>query len=552
MPAHPSYTLVEARLRPYVEQLREQWLMPGCAVAVTGRDETLLALYVGEADVATHAPVNSSTAFEIGSISKSLTSLALLRIAEDGLLDLDDAVAHHLPWFSVRTDHPPITVRSLLNHTSGLIAGSDAVPDAPAQIWALRDTETGSAPGAIFHYSNVGYQLLGALVEELTGRSVADVVSELVLAPAGMTAATALIAHDLRAVLATGYEPVDDDRPFLPGDLARPATWFEVDAADGNVAAPLEDMARYARVLLGRGAASGGRVISQSSFDLLVGSIAPDGEPPWPDSRYGLGLNVAQVDGHEYVDHGGGMVGYCSHLVADLTGGLAAVVLTNAPGDSPVAVTIARAAIEHARAVAEERELPPPPTADRRAIAGAEQLVGTYGEGARRLEVRESPEGLVLVSRDAQGSLFDAGSGRLASDHPRWRRFHHRCVREDGVRRWLYGPDSLAESGASGPGASAETPSAQPADDAHVGHYRSYSPWCTSIRVVRRRGRLHLVATQGTEAPHDEPELVALGGETFRVGADPRLPERAVFGPTVAGRCLFVDLDGCRYSRSAL
>ena len=535
-----------APLERYVEALRAQWLLPGCAVAVTGADATLLALHLGHADLDTRTPVTPSTAFEIGSISKSITSLAVLGLAEDGALSLDDAVTRHLPWFEVGSRHGPITVRSLLNHTSGLIAGSDALPDHLAQIWALRETQTGSPPGSFFHYSNVGYQLLGAIVEQVTGRPASDVVAERVLVPAGMTASTARITHDFRSRLATGYEPLHDDRPFLPGDPPRPATWFEIEAADGNVATPLEDMARYARLLLRRGAADGGRVVSERSFALLLETVAPEGEPPWPDSRYGLGLNVARVDGHEYVDHGGGMVGYCSHLVADLTAGLAAVVLTNAPGDSPVAVQIARAAIALARAATEGRELPAPPQADRRSLPDAEQLVGTYGEGEARIEVRPSPAGLVLESADGGGALYDAGGGRLASDHPRWRQFHHRCLRDGGARWWVCGPEALPEAGA----APAAEPAPPPGSEAYVGHYRSFTPWFTSFRIVVRRGRLHLVAAQGTEAAQDDPELVPLGEATFRVGSDPRLPERIVFGPVVDGRCISVDLDGCRYSRS--
>ncbi len=537
---------VEGRLRRYISQLREQWLLPGCAVAITGHDETRLALFVGDADRDLGTRVGDSTVFEIGSISKSLTSLALLGLAEEGAVGLDDEVTRHLPWFEVGSRHGAITIRSLLNHTSGLITGSDAVPDHLAQIWALRETQTGSPPGSFFHYSNVGYQLLGAIVEQVTGRSVPDVVAERVLVPAGMTASTARITHDFRSRLATGYEPLHDDRPFLPGDPARPATWFEIEAADGNVATPLEDMARYARLLLRRGDADGGRVVSESSFAQLLESVAPEGEPPWPDSRYGLGLNVARVDGHDYVDHGGGMVGYCSHLVADLTGGLAAVVLTNAPGDSPVAVQIARAAIALARAAAEGRELPATPPADRRSLPDAEQLAGTYGEGEDRIEVRPSSAGLVLESADGRGALYDAGGGRLASDHPRWRQFHHHCVRDGGTRWWVCGPDALPEAGAAPDAA----PAPPPGHEAYVGHYRSFTPWFTSFRIVVRRGRLHLVAAQGTEAAQDEPELVPLGEATFRVGSDPRLPERIVFGPTVGGRCIFVDLDGCRYSRS--
>jgi hypothetical protein len=220
----------------------------------------------------------------------------------------------------------------------------------------------------------------------------------------------------------------------------------------------------------------------------------------------------------------------------DLTGGLAVVVLTNAPGDSPVAVTVARAAISLARAAADGGRLPDLPPADRRFVPDPQALIGRYGEGDTGIEVRSEPDGLVLVSGEGHAALYDAGAGRLACDSPSRRLFHQRCIHEDGIRWWT--------------GGAAASPPLSTAWEAFVGRYRSFTPWFPSFRIVPRRGRLHLVAAQGTEAPGDEPELVPLDDSLFRVGADPRLPERIKFGPVVDGRCISAELDGCLYSRS--
>ena len=89
-----------------------------------------------------------------------------------------------------------------------------------------------------------------------------------------------------------------------------------------------------------------------------------------------------------------------------------------------------------------------------------------------------------------------------------------------------------------------------PRDRPAVGHYRSYSPWWTHLRIVARGDRLHLVADNGVEADKGQPELVRLDDGVFRIGADPRLPERLRLGPVVDGSVIWVDRDGCRYSRT--
>ncbi|TQR78549.1 hypothetical protein D8S82_33565, partial [Mycobacterium hodleri] len=111
---------------------------------------------------------------------------------------------------------------------------------------------------------------------------------------------------------------------------------------------------------------------------------------------------------------------------------------------------------------------------------------------------------------------------------------------------WVWGPRVFARADAPSPIGTAPATGMEP----FCGHYRSYSPWFTNFRVLLRRGRLLLVAPGGVEAPADEAELVPLGGSTFRIGADPRLPERIVFGPLVGAVAPWADRDGCRYSRA--
>jgi D-alanyl-D-alanine carboxypeptidase len=519
--------------------------VPGGVVCVVGPDDALDAVPFGVVDLATRRPVDQRTRFEIGSISKSFTALVVLQLVDQGRLTLDDAADQHLPWLQVSSAHEPFAIRHLLQHTAGLVMGSDAIPDELAQVWSLRHTTTGSAPGSFFHYSNLGYVVLGQIVRAVTGRACADVVAERVLGPVGMVDSLARIGDGDRPTLATGYQPRFEDRPFLPGDPLEPATWFGVEAADGNIAATGTDLGRYLAMLLARGhvsARADASVVSQESFAQMVGSLAHDGEPSQYPSRYGLGLNVEQISGSTCVSHGGGMVGYASFLIGDLDRRVGVAVMTNAPGDSPTAELLARqvfSQVQRAAGVEGVTDHEPWPPLETPSAAG--RWSDEHGSFAVATD-----EGVPWLSDDdGMGRLVRLSVDRWGCTHPSWRTFSHVIDLASG--RWSYGGRVLSREGTSVlPKADIDAVLATA-----VGHYRSYSPWWTHLRIVARGERLHLIADNGVEANKDQPVLVRSGADEFRVGADERLPERLRLGPVVDGNVIWVDRDGCRYSRTA-
>ena len=101
-------------------------------------------------------------------------TVLLLQLHEEGRVDLHAPVAGYLPWFELRSEYEPIAPHHLLTHTGGIVAGSDVSADSRFDVWAIRETEAGSAPGERFEYSNVGYRALGYLLEEVTGLSFTD------------------------------------------------------------------------------------------------------------------------------------------------------------------------------------------------------------------------------------------------------------------------------------------------------------------------------------------------------------------------------------------
>jgi len=540
--------------------------LPGGVIALVGPTGVLHQGAFGSADLERGLPMTTDHVFQIGSISKVFTALTITELASRGLLSLDEPITDLLPWLTLGPDAARPTVRELLSHMGGLVMGADFPPDDLAQAWRLRDAVVAPHPTR-FHYSNVGFMLLGLGASARARRPWPELVREVLLEPLGMTRSVASVTEADRAALAVGYAPAREDRPWAPGDALAPAAWPETRSADGNVAAPARDLAQLARLLLGDGPVSGPvsgsvdgrRVVAPEVLEQVTTPTAVGGEPtpsygplPLPtESTYGLGINVERVDGHALLTHGGGMVGFSTFLLVDRTAGFGVVVMTNANGDNLHAQLLARAA--HADLVArlDGRSEVDLPETDPRVRVG-----DLSAEALAALGAPAAPAGdVVHVGLGGQtGVLCRMLTGRYVTDHPALRTFHLDPL-PDGSG-WTHGAVTLRPGGAElGGRPDGRSVDLDPSWAPLVGHYRSYSPWFPHLRVLARDGRLLLVAPGGVEAPSEEEDLVEvgrgpLGSGELRVGADPWLPSRLVVGPVVDGHAVSVELDGCLYSRT--
>ncbi len=285
---------------------------PGLVAGVV-RDGAL-AWSAARGDVAEpHADVQH----RIGSITKPVTAVAVLRLRDEGLLDLDDRLEQHLPG----TPAGGCTVAQLLSHTAGLTA------ESPGSWWertpggALADLGLGPEHLPLgagrFHYSNLGFGLLGELVAALRGRPWADVLRDEVLLPLGMTrtttrpsgaAATGWGVHPWADVLHP--EPEHDHGTMAPA---------------GQLWASLADLARFAAFLLG----DTGDVLSPDTLEEMTRPYGVDAsQDGW--SAYGLGLQVLRDDGRTLVGHGGSMPGFLASVFVDRDRGDGAVTMRNA------------------------------------------------------------------------------------------------------------------------------------------------------------------------------------------------------------------------------
>ncbi|MFE6052725.1 serine hydrolase domain-containing protein [Kitasatospora sp. NPDC056446] len=267
-----------------------------------------------------HAPT-PDVQYRIGSISKTFVAVLVLRLRDEGLLDLADPLARHLPG----TAADGATVAQLLSHGSGLTA------ETPGPWWertegtlrpGLDDILETERPlkhpaGRLFHYSNPGYALLGALVEKLRGEPWGEVLRREVLAPLGMDRTTLLPEHPHAGGFAV--------HPWADVMLPEPLADTGLMAAAGQLWSTGADLARWAAFL----AAGDDTVLSAATLaEMRRPAVAPD-DADWT-TGYGLGLQLRRHEGRLLYGHTGSMPGFTACLWVSADDGLAAFALSNA------------------------------------------------------------------------------------------------------------------------------------------------------------------------------------------------------------------------------
>ncbi len=516
---------VVSRVREFLDRRMDELVAPGVQVALTDRERTLAVICHGLANADARSPVEPHHRFQIGSIGKGLTAMALLQEREAGRLDLGAPVTEYLPWLEIASPYPPITVHHLLSHTSGLIQGMDFTTEAAHEVWSLRELEPGFAPGERFWYSNVGYKALGLVLERLTGRPWYETVHERVMTPVGMQDSSPVITHDVRPSLAVGYGATFDDRPWQPAHGLAPAPWLESGTADGTICSTADELAGYVRLVLNEGRG----VVEPTSFSLMSSPAAVDEDT---GETYGYGLRW--IEGR-LLGHSGSTVGYAAHASCDPATGFGVAILTNGFGPRISLATFALDALAAAAGGGSLPDVPPPP--DPASVADAEQFAGGFRGAAGSLEITQSGDRLMadLGGRSARLLPLDPDDpGSFLVEDEDLDRFVLRFeMGEDGRAEVAHhGPDRY-EAGARSRGGGAS----QAGDEwrVFVGHYRSHDPWASHIRVFLRDGEPWLQDPAHDELRYHERPLRALPDGSFRVG-EPWSPDRIRFDTVIDGR----------------
>ena len=299
-------------------------LTPGVLISVRRHGATVFSKGFGMANLETATPVTPASVFHIGSITKQFTATAILQLAQEGKLSLDDTLAKHLPDFP---NADRLVLRRMLSHTSGLGNYTQINPQVFLQdsrtdrnttqlIEAMKPTSQKLAyePGTAWRYSNTAYVLLGVLLEKLENQSYAEVMQRRLFTPLGLTHTAVDDAATVVANRASGYSSaLKAPSGFVNASFIA----MSFPGGAGNLRSTAEDLCAW------HGALLGGKVLHPASLKAMTTPVTlNDGALPTSTNgkgetrpvRYGFGVDLDVIDGHPSVAHNGGIQGFVSYL----------------------------------------------------------------------------------------------------------------------------------------------------------------------------------------------------------------------------------------------
>jgi CubicO group peptidase (beta-lactamase class C family) len=321
----------KAHMDERIPALMKLYSIPGCNIALVKDGEIAWTEAYGYADVESGRMLTTDTPMSVQSITKSVTAWGVMRLWEKGLIDLDAPVSQYLEsWQFPLTDYPTekITVRQLLNHTSGMPLGDFTNIYSPGEAMpSNRDVTTGEAvlmhePGTGFSYSNTGYNLLEILIEDVAGQSFSEYIRTEVLLPLGMESAFFDIDTAANPYPPTGYNLRGEPVPV----------YLYPSKASGGLFATSHDIARFA--------AAGLKENPVLSIEGINRMYQPEchkiGIYGLIFEAYGFGHYIEKLpNGMLSVSHGGQGNGIMTHLQAVPEAGDAIVLLTNSQRSWP-------------------------------------------------------------------------------------------------------------------------------------------------------------------------------------------------------------------------
>lgn len=508
--ASPAQRRALDAIAAYLEEHRRWFGLPAMGLVLVDGPQTFL-IQSGTRDYRESQPLAGNELWQIGSISKSFVAACCLQLQGEGRLDIDDELRQHLPEAPLPgiSSGGPFTIRGLLDHTTGL-------PD-----WGSGFTMDGSklsrgfAAGTHWSYSNLGYNLVGTMLERLEGKPLHAIIESRICKPLGMADTRGAIQWRDRARYPASYGPLRPDQVVTRNTPLAPAPWVDASLAAGSVASTLPDMARYLRWMIGVGAGNGGPVLSNDLARLWLERPVVE-DPANPKDRYGLGLMHREDDGRRLLHHTGGMVSFSSAFHVDAAAGTGAFASCAVGGLNYRPRLITRYAVKALRLASEAAALPAPP-----ALATPVEKPGDFAGRFGPLGI--APD-LTVTMAGSSAPLEPMGGDIFVSRHPSLADFPLMFVRDAGkqVVAIDHGPYRWARDGAAAPPL-ADTPERL---RKRAGRYACDDAWIGGVTIVARDGRLWLGGTD---------PLAEIGDDVWRSAEQDWNPERLRFGGFVDG-----------------
>ncbi|EFH85793.1 serine hydrolase [Ktedonobacter racemifer] len=334
-------------LEDVIDQIRNEWDIPGLATAVIKDGQVIVSQGFGKRSVAGNLGTTDQTLFAIGSCSKAFTAMAIAMLVDEGVLNWDEPIRRYLPAFKL---YDPIateqtTVRDLLAHRTGMprydLMWYNSSLSRKEVFERLPYLEPNKGFREVWQYQNLMYMTAGYLIEALAGQTWEEFVQQRILTPLGMTTTNFSTNESQQAPdFALPYREIKDE-------VQQMAFYdrFQAVGPAGSINSSVQDMCKWLQCLLNKGTYGETTLVSEAQFAQLVTPhmVVPDGPffnyPELFHRTYGLGWLITSYRGHTLLEHSGGIDGF-SALVSFLPDdNIGIVTLTNLDGQfAPQAV----------------------------------------------------------------------------------------------------------------------------------------------------------------------------------------------------------------------
>jgi CubicO group peptidase (beta-lactamase class C family) len=401
-----------ARVEHVALEELQQRQAPGAAIAIVHDGRTIYSRGFGLANVETGEEMRPEMLFRLGSTTKMFTAAAVVLLAEQGKLRLNEPIGTHIRGLSPKL--AALTAHQLLSHTSGILDeapmfGSHDDDALKNEVASWTDTRFFAEPGQIYSYSNPGYWLAGRLAEQVGGKPFADQVASSIFLPLGMSRSTFRPTIAMTYPLAQGHDLVDGKLRIVRPSANNSASW-----PAGSIFSNVIELSRWISAFVDNGVLDGRQVLPAAVFSTVS---TPRVEiPGWPN-KYGYGVQVGDWRGLQVVEHGGSRSGYGSFITMVPSRRFGVVVLANRSGVS--LERTAEAAIETVlqpatAATAAKRTTMPTTAADRARFAGE------YSQGPRRIAIEAQGSELIVRQAGRETPLQKTGDLELSAGESRF------------------------------------------------------------------------------------------------------------------------------------
>lgn len=319
---------LSTELEPKIKEEVQNGRLPGFAIGVVKNGKLIYAKGFGVAKLGGTQAITSKSLFHMASVTKTFVATAMMQLSEKGKIDLDAPVIRYLPYFKLNDErYRTITIRQMLSHTSG-------IPDTVNYNWDKPEYDAGAlerfvrsiadqklvfAPGEKFAYSNTAYEMLGDVIAKVSGESFEDYVQHNILTPLGMKDST-LLVREANPRLLTSPHVMENNKVVV----SKIFPYNRAHSPSSTLYSSIEDMSRWAIANLNHGELDAKRILKRETIDLMWRPVVDA-----LGMKEGISWFTTEKQGHRFVLHSGGDVGFESLVMLAPEDDVAVVAMSN-------------------------------------------------------------------------------------------------------------------------------------------------------------------------------------------------------------------------------